>query len=148
MLFRSEALDVAKVATWTYTANTNANLTGVGARFDTTLQLYVKFTAADLTGITVTYKIGEGEAQACNIVNVGGDNYIAYTQFTNLDNLAADVTFTLSGDTNTQTCTYSFGAFIYSYQAIADGENGENKAVKALAKALKQFTDAVAQYVA
>lgn len=140
-----EALETPKAAAWIYTANANANLTGVGARFDSTLQLYVKFTAADLTGITVTYTPAGGEAQECLIVNVGGNDYVAYTQFTNLDNLTKDVTFTLSGDTNTQTCTYSFSAFVYSYQSIT-GEGTDQ--VKELAQTLKQFMDAVAQYVA
>ena len=136
------ALAEAKAAQWTYTANVNANLTGVGARFDTALQLYVKFTAADLTGITVTYTVGGGEPQEARIVDMGDGNYVAYTQFTDVLSMGSDVVFTLAGDTNTQTCTYSYAAFITSYVG------SDNSDLKELAKAVKQFMDAVALYTA
>lgn len=130
-------------AVWTGEANTNANLTGTGLRFTDTIQFYVEFTATSLDGISVSYTVAGGEAEAARIVGVGGGKYRAYTQFTNLENLGKAVTFTLSGDTNAQTCTYSLQAFVYKYQNLAGTDaNGKNN-VKNIARHLYSFNLAV-----
>ena len=99
--------------------NTNAKFTAAGVNFDYNNRIYVKFTTADVDNVTVT--VGGVELE---IISLGGNKYVAYSDRISALDFDEVVTFTLNyGSVEAATLTYTIND--YSRAMSDDADIGE-----------------------
>ncbi len=91
-------------------ADESCKITAVGVRFDYINQIYARFTATSLDGITV--KINGADAK---IISLGDGKYTVYSEGISAINFGASVTIELcQNGTAIQTVTYSINSYAYA----------------------------------